>query len=929
VFGLLKRTFGDAGSRRNDGVGRQEHWISGARKPVTTAQTASLYNRPPSFADLLPWVDFDDESKVFLLEDWRGVAALFELTPVPSEGRTEGYMERLSESLQTVIADSIPEEDTAPWVLQFFVQDDHDLSGYLADLEAYIRERNPDPDNALSAEFLDLMKEHVARLSNPNGIFVDGAVTGCRWHARNRRVRAALYRRPPRGSVSRSGAPTPEAELGEVAQRFVAALSSSGVSARRCDERDLYEWLFPWFNPAPKVARGGRGLDYAPYPGSGDRSLGMDLASLLLLSPPSSDAREGAWFFDGLPHKCLTVDGLRSAPRPGHLTGERRAGEHINALFDLMPEHTIMGMTVVIQAQDQIRNKIASIKNASRVDTATANAAREQCETAEVELARGNKLYPVTLCFFLRGSDIVNLRQKTTQVTAALLSQGLQPIEREADLLALDSYIRMLPMNYDPAHDRKTKRSRLLYASQIASLAPFYGRSTGTGHPGWSFWNRGGEPLTFDPLNKMDRSKNAFALIVGPMGSGKSAFLCYSVSQMAAIYRPRIFIIEKGDSFGLLGRYLASRGLSVNQVTLKPGVEISLNPFADAVKLLDDALRSEAMVENFDDAVVPEEDDTEEEKERDILGEMEIAARIMITGGEKKEDDRMTRADRMLIRRAILEAARTVASAGRDQAIPEDLVAAMRALAKDPELFDTRRNRVQEMADGMELFCDGLAGRFFNRPGKPWPDSDVTIVDMGIFANEGYEDLLAVAYIGLMNRINAVVEARQYEHRHTLVVTDEGHLITTNPLLAPYVIKIVKMWRKLGAWFWIATQNLEDFPAESRKMLTTMEWWICLTMTKDEVEQVARFKELTDEQKKLLVSATKSPGRYTEGAVLADNVNALFRNIPPPFALALAMTEKHEKAERAQIMAETGCSEVEAALIVADRIAARSTGARP
>jgi hypothetical protein len=31
------------------------------------------------------------------------------------------------------------------------------------------------------------------------------------------------------------------------------------------------------------------------------------------------------------------------------------------------------------------------------------------------------------------------------------------------------------------------------------------------------------------------------------------------------------------------------------------------------------------------------------------------------------------------------------------------------------------------------------------------------------------------------------------------VVSIEGHIIITNPLLARYVVKITKMWRKLGA----------------------------------------------------------------------------------------------------------------------------------
>ena len=87
-----------------------------------------------------------------------------------------------------------------------------------------------------------------------------------------------------------------------------------------------------------------------------------------------------------------------------------------------------------------------------------------------------------------------------------------------------------------------------------------------------------------------------------------------------------------------------------------------------------------------------------------------------------------------------------------------------------------------------------------------------------------------------------------------LVVTDEGHIITTNPLLARYVVKITKMRRKLGAWFWIATQSLEDFPDASRKMLNMMEWWLCLVMPKEEVEQIARFKDLRQEQRSLLLS---------------------------------------------------------------------------
>lgn len=56
------------------------------------------------------------------------------------------------------------------------------------------------------------------------------------------------------------------------------------------------------------------------------------------------------------------------------------------------------------------------------------------------------------------------------------------------------------------------------------------------------------------------------------------------------------------------------------------------------------------------------------------------------------------------------------------------------------------------------------------------------------------------------------------------------HIVTTNPLLSPYMNKVVKMWRKLGAWLWLATQNLADCPLTAEKTLNMAEWWLCLTM---------------------------------------------------------------------------------------------------
>jgi len=77
---------------------------------------------------------------------------------------------------------------------------------------------------------------------------------------------------------------------------------------------------------------------------------------------------------------------------------------------------------------------------------------------------------------------------------------------------------------------------------------------------------------------------------------------------------------------------------------------------------------------------------------------------------------------------------------------------------------------------------------------------------------------------------------------------------------------------------------------------------------------------LTDEQRALLLAARKENGKYAEAVVLGEGIEGLFRIVSPALCLALAQTEKHEKAERAKIMYERGCTELDAAYVIAEQI---------
>lgn len=763
------------------------------------------------------------------------------------------------------------------------------------------------------ADYLRETERHLRGLAVPQGLFTDKAVTGAPWRGQQRRTRMVIYR------CADPAAPeplSPVEQLNQVCDRLASALAGAGIAVHRQNGAQIHAWLLRWFNPAPDwtdretLYRTAAHEDTAP----GELPLVNDFSEMLLFSPPRADAENGVWWFDSLPHCTVTIDRIRRAPAVGHLTGETRRGEHINALMDLLPPGTVISLTLVVQPQDDLEARFTHLaKNAIGENSESARV-RADAETAKSYLGERHKLWRGSMTFYLSAPSLPQLNRQRREMTAVLLNAGLQPVRPEYDVAPLNGYLRALPMCFDPGRDKKHWYTRLMFVQHLANMLPVFGRDCGTGHPGFTFFNRGGAPLTFDPLNSADRSKNAHLVLFGPTGSGKSATLNSLFAQLMAVHRPRLFIAEAGNSFGLFADYCAALELSVHKISIRPGCGISLAPFADAHKLADLPQNSGELSDDGTGADIGTDD--VETEERDILGELEIVARLMITGGEAKEEARLERADRGMMREAILTAAQQAKNAGR-QMITADLQAAFYAFADDPARPEARRIRAQNMGESLSVFMQGFLGELFNREGRHWPEADITLIDLGTLAREGYEAPLAVAYTSLVNTINNIAERDQFLEREIVFATDEAHMITTNPLLAPYVVKVVKMWRKLGAWLWLATQNLEDFPDTARKMLNMIEWWLCLVMPPEEVEEIARFRKLTDEQKALLLSATKTPRCYTEGVVLASRIEALFRAVPPSLYLALGMTEKEEKAARRELMIKHGISELEAAKMVA------------
>ena len=907
--------------------------LNGSR-PITRDEVARIYRDMPSFTQFLPFKDYNAEDCVFQFEDGVSVGAVFELQAVDVEGRPDAVLKKVEGGIQKALQ-SIPGHHDSPWILQCFLQDDP-LMGLLESIREYATQAAQQTQH--HANWLRELEEHILHMQKPGGLFYD-ASSQFHWNGQYRKIRLVLYRRSQRSDwVTKSGKPIPgrgrpAEELNEVANGLIGQLEQIGLQVRRYSGKDLFHWLLPWFSPRPDgFENAWEYLKTRQYP-EDDSCIGpcADLAEMMTLGYPKSH-EDGSWEFTGMPHRLIPLQAIDTPPVTGMLTAEQESAQGKTAsMWDRLPKGSIFVTTIVAQPQSQIKTHCDAIIKAAGQGSSEAVQSSDQAHAAKDSIAGGRYLYPAFSGVYVRGEDDEDLARNVQRALNVLTSFQLNPVLPRYDPTAMDNYLRFLPMAYAFEHDKKSSGSsltRLTFIDHLARLLPFYGRGTGTGKPGKLFFNRVGGPLLFDPIK--DRARVAHSLIFGPTGSGKSASINYMVMHDMAMCLPRTFIIEKGDSFGLLGRYFKSTGLSVNQVKFTPTTDISLPPYAKAFEALAQAEANDKAMElalmmtaddQFDEKgdLIEEDEDSEM---RDYLGEMELITRMMITGADIKKEEAFELPDKQVVRHAILEATRKQRDAGLDYVIPSNVVEAMRDLAGDMA-SPARRDRVLAMADGLDYWTEGLHGKFFNRPGKSWPECDVTILDMGILTSDQYQDMLAVTMVSLINTITGIGEKYQYEGRQTQVWTDEGHAITTNPTLVKPLVFGAKTWRKLSIWLNQATQNLEDYPDEARKMLSLAEWWYCLNMDHTEVEEVSRFRRLTDEEKDMLVSARKEKGKYTEGVVLSDNVTSLFRVVMPALPLALAGTDDDEKAERRQIMKERNCSEIDAVHVVADRIKAR------
>ena len=600
--------------------------------------------------------------------------------------------------------------------------------------------------------------------------------------------------------------------------------------------------------------------------------------------------------------------------------------------------------------------RIEKIKaSAQQAASSEAKYTLEQAEVAQDECLRnGQRIFYVQIGCYLSAPTEETLLDRTLIAQDTLLKTNCLSFIRPADdLLSQDSFIRALPFVYDFAHDRKNAlRARMTYLSQLSATLPYFGAGRGSDNLCYLAYKRNGEPFTVNPFLKSDRSRVAHQLVFGPTGSGKSATMINMALMSMAVNAPRQFILDKGNSFGLLADYYESMGKKVRRLTFNAASSDTFPPFFETAKALDEldgqggtwaarahsvSLRKEGEAEaavadaggdsafagTAHDHAAAGTDGDDDGETRSYLSEMLNILKIMVTGGREQDVSALKQADISFLQQCLIDGLRASREAGKPHARPQDVYEAMRRVA-DAEKIETLAIRYRDFAAAVQLWTQGERGKLFNQYGQGFDkDADLTLIETGALTNEGNEDMFAVAGLATLTNITALGELTQYDGRHIEVYTDEGHYWMLRSLLITGLIQGTKVWRKLGIWLIFGTQDFSDVHGDARKILSQAEFWWLLSMGQDEAEQVSRFKALTPEEHFLIRQARIEKPNFSEGTMLSERFGCgLIRFIPPSLVLALAQTDRDEKNARKRLMDQYGISELEAAYRIADEITA-------
>lgn len=503
-----------------------------------------------------------------------------------------------------------------------------------------------------------------------------------------------------------------------------------------------------------------------------------------------------------------------------------------------------------VLARQLARGRLIAAKKGLRIgDKLTLEKQVEDMEAVTEKVNAENvvgreQFFDTSIHVCLMGFDEQRLDDQCQQLESLLWRIGY-PEKKRGDAVVRTS----LPLNYVEKSRSLLRRDTPHLTESLSHMCPIFIEYQGVPDPGIIMNNRAGQPIYLDLFGQL--VVTGHSLIVGTTGSGKSFAFNNILMGTRVKYRPKVWIIDKGDSYESLcvvlgGNYirLATEPF-VEKVTGRTIYPICINPFFLGK---DEAGNNE----------LPSADDTM------FIADLLVMAMTTGNGDSSRTVHAKTRP---LLYTALSNFfADWVEKRPHDEPIMSDFI---------PTLIETNFTDLQgrDLAELLTLFYGKgpYAAVFDGKLQVDW-ENDFTVLETQRMAAS---DALGIVTLALFRQIDLYCKYKLPKPRKKLIAVDEAWATLSSPTAAAALAGFYREMRKYNAGCLLISQTVGDFvrilSAEAKSstdnqegILENTSHYFFLACSESDYKLAQDHLSFTAEEVRLWRSLASLPPLYSE-----------------------------------------------------------------
>lgn len=708
----------------------------------------ALFERPDSFAKILPYEEYLDEARMFVLKDG-SLGAVFELGLVEHEPMEAHRIVETVESLKSWF--SLPEKCT----LQILFDQSHipardpiwnfEASGF----------KDPHPvSKALYEARLETFKNYCEgrHLLSP---MRRRALLSIRYFPEKENQKAILRLMERGESLLFTTMNEMTMEMSEFSQILAQFVDSSKVPLTRIDGTGLVDVLRRFFNPKEYLER-----DFAPF------NPHISISEQIVYAGPTGS-------LEGLEREGLKTRTITLKTSPRRIT----PGGTANFLSLNFPFRLSLNFSFPKAAKIK---SYFDTKEFFLQNSPSARARRQQQELREIQerLAHDERCLFMTFCVVIEGETEEVLNQRTRAITSVFHNDLECEVIRE-ETIGFGLCLNTLPLFYSPAADHSSQRFIRIMNKDAARLLPIFDSYRGMENPMQLYLSRENNLVRLSWVSNPISNHTA---ILGDTGSGKSKFAldCVQAIKLKGpkSHEPLVFVIDKRASCEALCREFDG-DLSVFDANR----EMPFSSFRGA----------------FDDVKIQ------------FLTKLILTAVKLTSQSFEVESHHMAVVSRAL-KEAYLRRARERGIVYRDGQLIEansnnevsvsmdDVIASMSALTSESE-FETLKDQIDELITRlMPFFGDGIYAPFFRGQANAKKSvSQKLLYAYDLEALDSDETLKVLMSMCVIQEImTTMARPESLKRGGVLYIEELGCLGRDNPIVGEFVIEAAERMRKMG-----------------------------------------------------------------------------------------------------------------------------------